>query len=100
MTQRGYSILVFGPDRRRLLDRGNPVHGVGDERMTELRGGLFVHDDAIRLAVDLEARGHRLTVDRHLLVVSDGTKLTKTDLAAIQRLKNHLLAIAGYEVTT
>lgn len=65
---------------------------------TELCSGTRVDDDAIRLAVDLEARGHVMTVKDGKLVVSQGSTLTAVDRAAITRLRWHLLAIAGYEV--
>lgn len=66
--------------------------------MCELRGGAIVHDDAIRLAVDLEACGHVMTEKDGKLVVSNGSTLTAADRAAITRWRWHLLAIAGYEV--
>lgn len=67
---------------------------------TELHGGLFVADEAIRLACNLEARGFALTAKDGALLVSNGSALTATDRAGIVRLKRHLLAIAAYEVPT
>lgn len=66
--------------------------------VTELRGGVFVADDAIRLACDLEARGFVLTAKDGKLLVSNGSALTAADREGIVRLKGHLLAIAAYEV--
>ena len=66
--------------------------------MTELRGGLIVHDDAIRLAVRLEDAGHVLSVKDGALLVSHGASLSTEDREEIRRLRCHLLAIASYEV--
>lgn len=63
---------------------------------TELLGGLIVSDAAIVLACNLEARGHALSSDRGVLKVSNGAQLSAEDIAAIRRLRHHLLAIAGY----
>lgn len=64
--------------------------------VTELRGGIFVADDAIILAIDLESRGHVLTSRDGALLVTDGSRLSAADRTEIQRLKRHLLAIAAY----
>jgi hypothetical protein len=66
------------------------------QTVTELRGGLIVHDDAIRLAIDLENRGHVCAVRDGVLTVTNGTKLKTVDVEQIKRLKFHLLAIAAY----
>ena len=66
--------------------------------MTELRGGLLVDDDAIRLAVRLEDAGHVLSVKDGALLVSRGASLSTEDRAAIRAMRWHLLAIAAYEV--
>jgi len=63
---------------------------------TELRGGLFVADDALRLTVDLENRGHTLTAQDGTLLVSNGAQLTPQDRTRIAALRMHLLAIASY----
>ena len=65
--------------------------------LTELRGGLFVRTDAIVLALALEESGHTLTARDGALLVGNGSTLTTEQRAAIQGLKRHLLAIAGYE---
>jgi hypothetical protein len=62
----------------------------------ELRGGLFVREDAILLALDLEARGHVLSTKDGALLVTDGARLTAEDVAQIRALKKHLMAIAAY----
>ena len=63
----------------------------------ELRGGLIVSDAAIVLAVQLEARGHTLTVSADgKLLVSNGAALTADDKQQIPTLRLHLMAIAGY----
>src|SRR6185295_514753 len=65
--------------------------------MAEMKHGLFVADEAIRLALTLEARGHMLSVQDGALLVSSGSALTPEDTIAIRRWKWHLLAIAGGE---
>lgn len=63
----------------------------------ELRNGPIVKDEALVLAVSLEARGHALKLESGVLKVSDGTRLSETDRADIKRLRNHLLAIVDYQ---
>jgi hypothetical protein len=63
----------------------------------ELRGGLLVREDAVRLALDLEARGHLLTTRDGTLRVTNGATLTAADTAAIKDTKRHLMEIAAYE---
>lgn len=65
-------------------------------RITELTGGLLINDSAVTLAIQLEARGYRLSSDRGVLKVSNGAQLTLEDIAAIRRLRHHLIAIAVY----
>ena len=66
----------------------------------ELRGGLFVLDSALRLAIDLEARGHVLTAKDGALHVTNQSRLTAEDKAAIKAQRLHLMAITAYEVPT
>lgn len=66
--------------------------------LTELRGGLLVHADAIILALALESAGHALTAKDGALLVTNGSALTAEQRTQIQTLKRHLLAIASYEV--
>lgn len=63
----------------------------------ELRGGLLVREDAVLLAIDLEARGHVLSVKDGALLVTNGGALTATDRAQITATKKHLMAIATYQ---
>lgn len=65
--------------------------------MIELRNGLLVREDAVLLALDLEARGHVLTTRDGTLRVTNGATLTAADTAAIKELKRHLMEIAAYE---
>lgn len=63
----------------------------------ELRGGLHVREDAIVLALTLEAHGHALSVKDGALLVSNGSTLTAEERLSIVALKRHLMAIATYE---
>ena len=61
-----------------------------------LKGGLVVPVPALRLALDLEARGFRMRVDEHQQFVIEPTStLTEADLAAIGRWRLHLGAITA-----
>lgn len=62
-----------------------------------LRDGTMILTEAITLALTLEDRGHQLASRNGALLVSNGSQLTAEDRAQIQRLKRHLLHIAGYE---
>jgi hypothetical protein len=62
-----------------------------------LRGGVSVPADAYRLALDLEARGVRLTRDGDALVVEPGNRLTAEDHRAIPVLKGYLLTVVDYD---
>jgi len=62
----------------------------------ELRDGSIVLVEAVTLALALETRGHEIASRSGALVVSNGSQLTSDDRAEIQRLKRHLLHIAGY----
>lgn len=68
-----------------------------ESRSVELRGGLMVRDDALRLAISLEMRGHLLTAKDSALMVSNGSTLSADDRAAIKDCKAHILAILAYE---
>lgn len=65
--------------------------------LVDLRGGLVVPADALRLALALEDRGHRLTAHNGLLHATNGSALTAEDRAEIRQWKLHLLAIAEYQ---
>lgn len=68
----------------------------------ELRGGLLVREDAVVLALALEAKGCALSLMEHGVVdgklhVSNKAALTAEDMAQIKALKRHLMAMAAYE---
>lgn len=62
----------------------------------QLRDGPLVRESAVLLAIDLEARGHSLAEKDDKLTVSDGSKLTADDRAAIKRDVLHLRAFVAY----
>jgi hypothetical protein len=62
----------------------------------QLRDGPIVRDTAVALAISLEARNHALTAHDDKLTVSEGSRLTAEDRAAIARERLHLLAICAY----
>lgn len=70
--------------------------------MTSVSEFLALHDgptlpvSAINLALGLEALGHTLGVSDGKLVVSDGSKLTTEDRAAIKQWRLHLMALVVY----
>jgi hypothetical protein len=62
-----------------------------------LKGGLTVPVAALRLALNLEARGIALVTDaHHQFVVPQDERLTADDLVNIQRWHTHLGAIVDY----
>lgn len=63
----------------------------------ELRGGLLLREDAVLLALNLEAAGHALSVRGEQLVISDGSKLTADQRAKIKDCRLHLMALLVYE---
>jgi len=74
-----------------LLMRLAPVEFV------TLKGGLTIPVPALRLALDLEARGIPLATDAdHQFVVPKDERLTADDLVNIQRWRAHLGAIVDY----
>jgi hypothetical protein len=62
-----------------------------------LRGGLTLPVAAIRLALDLEAKGLHLGVDGDMLLVGPRELLTDADRDLIRRWKPHLLALLAYD---
>jgi hypothetical protein len=62
----------------------------------QLRDGPIVREAAVLLALSLEDRGHVMTAHDDKLTVSDGSRLTVEDRAAIARERLHLLAICAY----
>jgi hypothetical protein len=74
-----------------LLMRLAPVEFV------TLKGGLTIPVPALRLALDLEARGIPLATDAdHRFVVPKDERLTADDLVNMQRRRAHLGAIVDY----
>jgi TubC N-terminal docking domain len=74
-----------------LLVRLAPVEFV------TLKGGLTIPVPALRLALDLEARGIPLATDAdHRFVVPKDERLTADDLVNMQRWRAHLGAIVDY----
>ena len=62
-----------------------------------LKGGLTIPVPALRLALDLEARGIPLATDAdHRFIVPHDERLTADDLVNIQRWRAHLGAIVDY----
>lgn len=60
--------------------------------------GLTLPLAAVQLALDLENRGLRLTIDDgDVLVVGPRERLTSADRKAIRLWKRHLLAIVSYD---
>lgn len=66
-------------------------------KLLTLCGGLTVNEDAVILALALEAKGHALSVKDGALVVTNGSALSLDDRASIKRLRLHLMAVAAYE---
>lgn len=64
--------------------------------LIELRGGIIVREEAIALGCALEAKGHALRVEGGTLKVTQGSRLSPADRAALAREKAHLIALCGY----
>jgi hypothetical protein len=64
----------------------------------DFKGGLVLPLPAVQLALDLERRGFKMSLDACQQVQLEPTAvLTETDLAAIRRWRLHLGAIITYE---
>lgn len=68
-----------------------------DGRYVLLKGGLALPIAPIRLALDLESRGIRLTRDGDDLVIEPWSRLTDDDLDGLRRWKAHMLALLAYQ---
>jgi len=66
-------------------------------KVTELKGGLFVSNEAIALGISLEAAGHVLNVRDGALLVTNGSGLSAEQRQQITAWKRHLVAIAAYD---
>jgi len=62
----------------------------------QLRDGPLIAEDALLLALKLEAAGHALSQRDGKLVVTEGSRLTAVDREAIARQRLHLLAFVAY----
>lgn len=67
----------------------------------QFRDGPLLSEEAVLLALDLEKRGHVMTVRGDLLEgaklnFTQTAKLTAADREAIARVRQHLLALVGY----
>jgi hypothetical protein len=71
--------------------------GVSD--FVTLKGGLTLPVAVIRLALDLESRGLRMTVedDGEVIRVRPSDLLTDADRVEIRRWKPHLIALLHYD---
>lgn len=67
------------------------------DRFVSLRGGLVLPVEPILLALDLEARGIRLSVDGDSLLVHPKAALTAADRAALRRWKLHVMTLVQYQ---
>jgi hypothetical protein len=66
-------------------------------QLVTLKGGVTIPVPALRLALDLEARGISLATDAdHRFVVPKDERLTADDLVSLQRWRAHLGAIVDY----
>ena len=68
-----------------------------EPRSVALKGGLRVSIAALRLALDLEARDFRLSVQDGLIYVDPRERLTNDEMARIRRYRWHLLVILAYQ---
>lgn len=59
--------------------------------------GHHFNDEALALALDLEATGHTLRASNGQLLVTNKTTLTTAQIDAIRKHRLQLLGIAGYE---
>lgn len=64
--------------------------------MVTLKGGVLVSQEALELAIGLELRGISIKADAGTLKAFPASAITPADVAAITRLKWHLLVIAAY----
>ena len=87
------------PDLRTALAEQKPalLAWLAPVEFVTLKGGLTIPVPALRLAVDLEARGIPLATDadRQFVAPKDG-RLTADDLVSMQRWRAHLGAIVDY----
>jgi hypothetical protein len=89
------------PELRAALARHKPALLARLAPVTEfvsLRGGLVVPLPALLFALDLEARGFRVTLDMiEQICIEPSGALTDEDRSAIARWRLHLGALVGYQ---
>jgi TubC N-terminal docking domain len=86
------------PELRAELVRRKPaLVALLARKFVTLKNGLILPLPAITLALDLERRGARLSLDAdRQIVVAPSAALTDTDRVAIYRWRLHLAAIVAY----
>jgi hypothetical protein len=92
---------VLTPELRDELARHKPALLVllaPPRAFVTLRHGPTLPIEAIELAIDLERRGFKMSLDACLeFQIEPAAPLTEADLAAIGRWRLHLGAIIGYD---
>ncbi len=63
----------------------------------QLRDGPLLREDAVLLALELEAAGHTMTIRNCALEVSLGSALTQRQRHQIHQCKRHIMALLAYE---
>lgn len=66
------------------------------DRYVLLRGGLALPIEPVRLLLDLEAAGFRLSRDGDDILVRPFSRLREDDVRALKRWKAHVLALIDY----
>jgi hypothetical protein len=93
----------LSPEIRDALVHHKPVllAMLASADLVSLRGGLVVPRPALELALDLEARGFRLSLDCYqqfqIEPGSASDALTSAERNGIARWRSHLAALVGYE---
>jgi hypothetical protein len=65
--------------------------------LIQLRDGPLLREDAVMLALELEAAGHTMTIKNGVLEVSRGSALTQRQRHQIHTCKRHIMALLAYE---
>ena len=79
-----------------FLERWEVPMSADCERFVLLRGGLALPVTPVLLALDLEARGFRLTRDGDDILVSPFSKLTEHDRQLLKVWKAYVLRLLDY----
>ena len=64
-----------------------------------LKGGLALPVAPVLLALDLEARGFKLTRDGEDILIHPFSKLTEDDKRNLKAWKQHVLSLLDYQAT-